>query len=116
MKIIRYIAFSLSALPLTYLLTNWWLNSRWSEITWTWLNQLFKQNLGLASDIEFIVTIACSFVISLTISLFCFVYFSMLLNGRAAQVKRIVTVIKLRKNISFTLSFMHFSLFRFSHV
>ncbi len=73
MKIVRYIAFSLSALPLTYLLTNWWLNSRWSEISWTWLNQLFKQNLGLASDIEFIVTIACSLVISLAILfiLFC---------------------------------------------
>lgn len=73
MKIVRYAAFSLSALPLTYLLTNWWINSKWSEITWTWLNQLFQQNLGLASDIELILTIACFFVISLFISslLFC---------------------------------------------
>ena len=75
MKIVRYVVLNLSALPLTHLLTNWWLNSRWSEITWTWLNQLFKQNLGLASDIEFIVTIACSFVISLAISYFLFCVF-----------------------------------------
>lgn len=75
MKIVRHIAFNLSALPITYLLTNWWMNTQWSEITWTWLNEIFQQNLGLASDIEFIMTIACSFVISLAISLFLFCVF-----------------------------------------
>ena len=73
MKVVRYAALNLLALTLTYLLTSWWINTKWSEITYTWLNHLFQQNLGLASDIELILTIACFFVISLFISslLFC---------------------------------------------
>ena len=75
MKIVRYAALSLSALPLTYILTSWWINTKWSEITWTWLNQLFQQNLGLASDVELILTIGAFFVISLIISLLLFSVF-----------------------------------------
>ena len=76
----RNIALSLSALPLTYLLTSWWINTKWSEITWTWLNQLFQQNLGLASDVELILTIACFFVISLVISLLLYCVFELVIK------------------------------------
>ena len=75
MKIVRYVALSLLALPLTYQLTSLWINTKWSEITWTWLNQMFQQNLGLASDVELILTVACFFVISLAISIFLFCVF-----------------------------------------
>ena len=80
MKIVRYVALSLLALPLTYQLTSLWINTKWSEITWTWLNQMFQQNLGLASDVELILTVACFFVISLAISIFLFCVFQLVIQ------------------------------------
>lgn len=39
----------------TYLLTQWWMGTVWSERYWTWLNNLFGgQRLGLASDVELV--------------------------------------------------------------
>lgn len=64
MKIVRYVVLSLSSLPNTYLLTRWWLGSWWSERTWTWLNQTFGQDIGLASDVELFLVLACAFSLS----------------------------------------------------
>lgn len=72
MKIVRYVVLSLSSLPNTYLLTRWWLRSSWSERTWIWLNQLFGHDLGLASDVELVLVLACAFCLSFATMSFLF--------------------------------------------
>lgn len=72
MKIVRYVMLSLASLPNTYLLTKWWLGSWWSERTWTWLNQMFGQDTGLASDVELLLVLACAFSLSFAAITFLF--------------------------------------------
>ena len=67
MKIIRYVVLSLLSLPGTFLLTKWWMGTWMSERTWTWLNQLFGQDVGLASDIELFLALACAFSLSFAV-------------------------------------------------
>lgn len=85
MKILRHLTSIFLSLPITYLFTQWWLNSRWSERTWTWLNQRLGQNFGLASDIELVLTLGCAFALSFTITLFVFFLFQMTFNWQSLK-------------------------------
>lgn len=70
MKIVRHVTLGIASLPIAYLFAGWWQGSWWSERIWTWLNHLFGQNFGLASDAEFLLMLACAFSFSIiTISL-----------------------------------------------
>ncbi|MCE2744782.1 MAG: hypothetical protein LW710_02610 [Burkholderiales bacterium] len=45
-------------LIVTFLLTQWWMGTIWSERYWTWLNHLLGgQRLGLASDVELVTVL-----------------------------------------------------------
>ena len=71
MKIVRYAVLSLLALPSTYFLTSRYLSSWWSERVLSWLGHLW-QDFGLASDIEFLFALACSFSLSFATLSFLF--------------------------------------------
>lgn len=85
MKIIRYVVLSLLSLPGTFYLTKWWQSSWLSERTWTWLNQLFGQDFGLASDIELLLTIACAFSLSFATTSFLFWVLQMLYSKQGEE-------------------------------
>lgn len=72
MKIARYAMLSLASLLGTYWLTKWWLGSWWSERTWTWLNKALGQDIGLASDVELLLVLACAFGFSFAAMSFLF--------------------------------------------
>ena len=86
MNAIRKIASVGLVLALTYLFTSLWLNSAWSESFWTWLNLQISagQNPGLASDLELIVTLVCSLVLSAVAVLFLFKAWSAAIKRRAS--------------------------------
>lgn len=50
----------------TYLLARIWLNSRWSERVWTWINATLGsgQDPGFASDVELVVVVVCAAVLA----------------------------------------------------
>jgi len=47
---------------MTYLLARIWLNSRWSERVWTWINATLGsgQDPGFASDVELVIVLVCA--------------------------------------------------------
>lgn len=66
MKSVRRLAIVSAVLLLTCLLTRWWLGTAWSESVWSWLNHWIDagQNPGLASNVEFVATLAAAFAVS----------------------------------------------------
>ena len=82
MKVVRYLVLSFSSLPITYLLAGWWLDSWMSERTWTWLNHVFGQNFGLATDVELLLALSCAFSLSFATMTFLFRAWQITCNTR----------------------------------
>lgn len=66
MKPLQRIAFLLAILLFTGLLARRWLSTGMSESIWTWINGQMErgQNPGLASDIELLITLAGTLLVS----------------------------------------------------
>lgn len=62
MRMVRRVAGSIWVVGVACILARWWLNSDWSETTWTWLNVRIGagQYPGVASDIELAIVLACA--------------------------------------------------------
>ncbi|TVT49628.1 MAG: hypothetical protein FHP94_06760 [Denitromonas halophila] len=58
-----------ATLALTYVQMRLWLASDWSESTWSWINARLSDGAdpGLASDVELIAALACTFTVSLAV-------------------------------------------------
>lgn len=58
-----------TTLALTYVQMRLWFASDWSEADWAWINARLSDgaNPGLASDIELITALACTFTMSLAL-------------------------------------------------
>lgn len=65
MKYTLRIAKASMALLLGYFILTAWFASSWSERYWSWLNEAFGgQQLGLASDVEFVTALIAAFGLS----------------------------------------------------
>lgn len=110
MKIIRHVTLGIASLPIAYLFAGWWQGSWWSERIWTWLNHLFGQNFGLASDAEFLLMLTCAFSFSfITISFLFWVvqntYNSPRQNG-TDQIKEVIYACLIGFLVLFTAYFL----------
>lgn len=66
MTIVRRVVGAGLVAGMTYLLAWMWLNSRWSERVWTWINATLGngQDPVFASDVELVIVLVCAAVLA----------------------------------------------------